>query len=124
MKELERERAHLRTVCESLFSEIPPLVYAELQKASVTVSVSTSRCSYTQFKRNIYMRVTDDSGALYTACALREVLIHELAHVLYAGLGHNTAYWEEYRQMREWFESHGVGICQPPPQFNPCSQKK
>ena len=49
-------------------------------------------CTYTIGKRRLFVRVRDAEGAPFRDCVLQYVLLHELAHVLNEGRGHDAGF--------------------------------
>lgn len=76
---------------QRLLREVRPRLCPGARARVAHVHVYPSRgCTYTLDKRRIFVRMDDAEGRPLDDCALRHVLLHELAHVLNrGGTGHD-----------------------------------
>lgn len=75
-------------------------------------------CTYTLDKSRVFVRMRDDQGNLLPRCALRHVILHELAHIANKrSVGHDSGFWA-------WLGRLGAGVDQCPEKipkrFNTC----
>jgi hypothetical protein len=77
----------------------------------------SQRCTYTIAKERIFVKVRGQSGERLPECALRHILLHELAHVINPSEGHDSSFWKWMR----WIGDK-VTACPNlvPRNFNPC----
>lgn len=77
----------------------------------------SQKCTYTLDKKRIFVRVRDEHGNKLKDCAVFHILLHELAHTVNDGVGHNPGFY----QWLKWLE-RGVPQCPGhiPAGFNPC----
>lgn len=78
----------------------------------------SKRCTYTLDKARIFVRMRDDDGELLPPCALKHVILHELAHIAnHETVGHDAGFWA-------WLKRLGRGVEQCPEKipkrFNTC----
>jgi hypothetical protein len=116
--EMERDDAYLQTVYDRLWSDLPE----EARRRTENVHVYPSlRCTYTIGKQRIFIRVRDphNAGSLLPECALRHVLLHELAHVINPTLGHDGGFRRWFHWLLSFVVPKTCGDAVPI-DFNPC----
>ena len=115
LTEMQEDDAYLQDVYATLRGELSP----EAQERTHSIHVYPSkRCSYTIGKERVFVRVRDDNGNFVSECALRYILLHELAHTVNPTEGHDSS----FRSWMRWV-MQGVGDACPdqiPTDFNPC----
>ncbi len=116
--EMERDDAYLQTIYDKLWSELS--LDARRRIDSVHVYPSR-RCTYTIGKQRIFIRVRDprDNVSLIPECALRHVLLHELAHVINPTIGHDRGFRGWFNWLRSFVVPKTCGDAVPV-DFNPC----
>ena len=115
---MRRDDAYLQAIYQTLRSDMPRILQACIQDVHVYPSL---RCTYTIAKKRIFIRVRDDNGNFMPACALRHILIHELAHIVNVTVGHDQHFYD----WMDWIRDHQTGHhdCpnSVPRQYNPCT---
>lgn len=76
------------------------------------------RCTYTIGKNRIFVRMRGEDGAPLPDCALRHVILHELAHTLNPTVGHDRGFLNWFAWIRR-----GIASCpeEVPVNYNPCT---
>lgn len=114
---MEKDDEYLQKIDIALRRDLPQSIQACIKGVH---SYPSLRCTYSIGKRRMFIRVRDEKGGLITPCALRHVLMHELAHIVNHTIGHDAHFHEWF----QWFRnSHaGNGECPQclPDQYNPC----
>jgi hypothetical protein len=114
---MERDDKYLQTVDMNLRRDLPRSIHRCIRDVHTYPS---RRCTYAIAKKRIFIRVRDDRDALIPVCALRHVIMHELAHIVNQTVGHNL----EFYQWLNWFRrsNAGTGECPQnlPTAYNPC----
>lgn len=113
--ELSEDDHILQNVLVGLLRTMEPERRRQVEGVHVYPSKS---CTYTLDKTRIFVRMRDDDGALLPACALRHILLHELAHIVNREtVGHDAGFWT-------WLRRLGAGVEQCPEKipkrFNTC----
>lgn len=112
-----QEDAYLQSVYRALQKDMPSVLRSCIRDVHVYPSL---RCTYTIAKRRIFVRVRDDRGEYVPPCAIRHILIHEIAHVVNRTIGHDQSFDEWVRWIQKSPAGRGECPRNIPPQFNPC----
>ena len=117
LESMKRDDEYLQIVDINLRRDLPRSIHHCIRDVHTYPSV---RCTYAIAKKRIFVRVRDDTGSLIPACALRHVIMHELAHIVNQTVGHNL----EFHRWLRWFRQSeaGKGECPQclPEEYNPC----
>lgn len=103
-----------------LYAEVRAQLPPEERRRIRHVHAYPSRsCTYTLVKRRIFVRVRDAAGVRLPPCAVRHVLLHELAHVLNPTVGHD----EGFRRVLRRLSDSVAALCasRVPRDWNPCT---
>lgn len=84
----------------------------------------STKCTYTLSKRRIFVRVRGDDGARLPPCAIRHVMLHELAHVLNDGHGHDDGFRAWLRWLLGTTDARRTCAGRLPAGFNPCGSRE
>lgn len=114
LRAMEEDDRYLQSVFGRLKADLAPQA---LDRIADTHVYPSQKCTYTIAKQRIFVKVRDQQGMLVPECALRYVLLHELAHVINPTEGHDASF---YRWMK-WLGT-AVSSCpdRVPRNFNPC----
>lgn len=121
---MARDDAHLAARVAEVHAVLCPAWRARLARVHVYPSRG---CTYTLGKRRVFVGVRDEAtGALLPDCALRHIVLHELAHVANAhGRGHDAAFAAALAAL-EACAGRGPALCPEalPDTYNaPCRQR-
>jgi predicted metal-dependent hydrolase len=114
LQAMEEDDKYLQSVYRQLQADLAPDVQSRIPATHIYPS---RKCTYTIAKQRIFVKVRDAQGRLLPECALRHVLLHELAHVINPSTGHDNSFYG----MLKWISS-AVASCPSlvPRNFNPC----
>lgn len=115
LREMREDDEILQTELADLKGSMSPYHRSLVEGVHVYPSRS---CTYTLDKARVFVRMRDDAGELLPSCALRHVILHELAHITNRGsVGHDSDFWA-------WLRSLATGVDQCPEKipvrFNSC----
>lgn len=112
--ERARDDALLQDAYRQVRAGLPPATRRRLRRVHAYPSRG---CTYTLSKRRIFVRVRDAAGRPLAVCALRHVLLHELAHVLNPTVGHDRGFRAVLARLAAWVAACPGGV---PRRWNPC----